>query len=128
MSPEFPPALTPEQWEAQDYRQAARELDSWAKQAERKSPDDSTEYVAKLGLNENGCVIVMNRSHDRVLVPPPARAALAALALAEQPFGFTHEDVNTLNAAAEEIQQADLIESLRGLAARLRALLPPSAA
>jgi hypothetical protein len=31
----------------------------------------------------------MNRAHDRVLVPPPARAPLAAFALAEQAFGFT---------------------------------------
>jgi hypothetical protein len=128
MSPEFPPTLTPEQWEARDYRQAARELDSWAKQAERKSPDDSTEYVAKLGLSENGCVIVMNRSHDRVLVPPPARAALAAFALAEQPFGFSQSDVEALRAASEAGQNAGIARSLRSLAARLQALLPPSAA
>jgi hypothetical protein len=128
MSPEFPPTLTPEQWEARDYRQAARELDSWAKQGERKSPDDSTEYVAKLGLSENGCVIVMNRSHDRVLVPPPARAALAAFALAEQPFGFSQSDVEALRAASEAGQNAGIARSLRSLAARLQALLPPSAA
>jgi hypothetical protein len=120
---EPPPALTPEQWEARDYRQAARELDNWAKQTERKSEDDSTEYVAKLGLNENGCVIVMNRAHDRVLVPPPARAALAAFALADQPFGFSQADVAALRAAAETAQNAG---SLRSLAARLQALLPPS--
>jgi hypothetical protein len=120
-----PPALTPEQWEARDYRQAARELDNWAKQTEQKSADDSTEYVAKLGLNENGSVIVMNRAHDRVLVPPPARAALAAFALADQPFGFSQEDVATLRAAAETAQNAG---SLRSLAGRVQALLPPSAA
>src|SRR5688500_13271026 len=122
MRDKIPPALTPEQWEARDYRQAARELDSWAK-AEARSADDSTEYVAKLGLSENGCVIVMNRSHDRVLVPPPARAALAAFALAEQPFGFTQADVAALCAAAESAENAG---SLRSLAARLEALLPPS--
>ena len=120
-----PPALTPEQWEARDYRQAARELDNWAKQTEQKSADDSTEYVAKLGLNENGSVIVMNRAHDRVLVPPPARAALAAFALAEQPFGFSQEDVEALRTAAETGQNAG---SLRSLAARVQALLPPSGA
>jgi hypothetical protein len=122
MSDKVPPALTPEQWEARDYRQAARELDSWAK-AEPRSADDSTEYVAKLGLDENGCVIVMNRAHDRVLVPPPARAALAAFALAEQPFGFSPADVAALRAAAESAENAG---SLRSLAARLEALLPPS--
>lgn len=125
MPDEIRPALTPEQWEARDYRQAARELDSWAKQAEPKSADDSTEYVAKLGLSENGCVIVMNRAHDRALVPPPARAVLAAFALTEQPFGFTREDVEALRAAAEADHSAGIAEPLRHLAARLQALLPP---
>jgi hypothetical protein len=124
----FAPALTPEQWESRDYRQAARELDSWAKKAELKSADDSTEYVAKLGLDESGSVIVMNRAHDRVLVPPPARAALAAFALAEQPFGFRQSDVEALRAAAEASQDSGIAMSLRSLAARLQALLPPAIA
>jgi hypothetical protein len=127
MPDEIPPALTPEQWEARDYRQAARELDTWAKKAEQQSADDSTEYVAKLGLNANGSVIVMNRAHDQVLVPPPARAALAAFALAEQPFGFTREDVVALRAAAETAEDAGIARSLRSLATRLEALLPPTA-
>jgi hypothetical protein len=127
MPDDIPPALTPEQWEARDYRQAARELDTWAKKAEQQSADDSTEYVAKLGLNANGSVIVMNRAHDQVLVPPPARAALAAFALAEQPFGFTREDVVALRAAAETAEDAGIARSLRSLATRLEALLPPTA-
>jgi hypothetical protein len=127
MPDDIPPALTPEQWEARDYRQAARELDTWAKKAEQQSTDDSTEYVAKLGLNANGSVIVMNRAHDRVLVPPPARAALAAFALAEQPFGFTREDVVALRAAAETVEDAGIARLLRSLTTRLEALLPPSA-
>jgi hypothetical protein len=127
MSPEFPPALTPEQWDVRDYRQAARELDNWAKQSPREAADDSTEYVAKLGLSENGSVIVMNRAHDRVLVPPPARAALAAFALAEQPLGFTQADVAVVRAAAHATQDSGIGSSLRSLAARLQALLPPSA-
>jgi hypothetical protein len=122
----IPPALSPEQWEARDYRQAARELDSWAKTAEPRSEDDSTEFVAKLGLSENGSVIAMNRAHDRVLVPPPARAALAAFALAEQPFGFSQADVAALGAAADAAQNAGIANSLRSVAARLKALLPPS--
>ena len=72
MSDQSPPALSPEQWQARDYRQAARELDNWAKEMERKSAEDSTEYVAKLGLDETGSVIVMNRAHDRVLVHWPS--------------------------------------------------------
>jgi hypothetical protein len=127
MPNEISPALTPEQWEARDYRQAARELDTWAKKAEQQSADDSTEYVAKLGLNANGSVIVMNRAHDRVLVPPPGRAALAAFALAEQPFGFTREDVVALRAAAETVEDPGIARSLRSLATRLEALLPPKA-
>ena len=127
MPDDIPPALTPEQWEARDYRQAARELDTWAKKAEQQSADDSTEYVAKLGLNANGSVIVMSRAHDRVLVPPPARAALAAFALAEQPFGFTREDVVALRAVAETAEDAGIARSLRSLATRLEALLPPTA-
>jgi len=123
MSNEITPALTPEQWESRDYRQAARELDTWAKEGERKS-DDATEYVAKLGLDESGSVIVMNRSHDRVLVPPPARAALAAFALAEQPFGFTQNDVAALRAAAEASQDSGISETLRSVADRLEALSP----
>jgi hypothetical protein len=119
-------ALTPEQWEARDYRQAARELDRWAK--ERGPGHDSTEYVAKLGVDESGSVIVMNRAHDRVLVPPPARAALAALALVEQPGGFTPADVEVLERAAADARDEGLAAALRDLGGRLRALLPPSAA
>jgi hypothetical protein len=124
MADENRPALTPEQWESRDYRQAARELDSWAKQT--GASDDSTEYVAKLGLNEKGSVIVMNRSHDRVLVPPPARAALAAFSLVDQPFGFTQQDVAALRAAADASQDAGTADALRSLAARLSALVPPA--
>jgi hypothetical protein len=127
MSDQPHPALTPEQWEGRDYRQVAREIDDWAKQAGRQSAHDSTEYVAKLGLDESGSVIVMNRAHDRVLVPPPARAALAALALAEQPFGFSRADVAALRSAAESARNAGIATSLRSLAVRLEALLPPSA-
>ena len=44
------PALTPEQWAAKDYRQAARDLDRWTETQPDASRDDTTEYVAKLGL------------------------------------------------------------------------------
>lgn len=123
------PALTSEQWQARDYRQAARELDNWAKARGGQAPaEDATEYVAKLGLNENASVIVMNRAHDRVLVPPPARAALAAFALAEQPFGFSQGDVAALHRAAETSQDQQIGAALRELGGRIEALLPPNAA
>ena len=123
------PALTPEQWEARDYRQAARELDRWAREGpEAASEDDATEYVAKLGLDRSGSVIVMNRAHDRALVPPPARAALAALALADQPFGFTHDDVTAVRQAAATTPDGATAGVLGDLANRLEALLPPTTA
>jgi hypothetical protein len=129
MTAEPAPALSPEQWSGRDYRQSARELDTWAKQKlEQRPEDDATEYVAKLGLSYDDCVIVMNRAHDRVLVPPPARAALAAFALAGQSFGFTHEDVATVRRAADLLARNETGTALRSLADRLAALLPPAAA
>jgi hypothetical protein len=122
------PALTPEQWEARDYRQVARELDSWAKAQGGTAEDDATEYVAKLGLSGTGSVIVMNRAHDRVLVPPPARAPLAALALAEQPFGFTPADIRVVQQAADRSEDEAAAAGLRDLGQRIQALLPPAAA
>ena len=129
MPEQLPPALTPEEWETRDYRQRPRVLDEWAKQKpERRPEDDPTEYVAKLGLNYDGCVIAMNRAHDQVLVPPPARAALAAFALYEQPFGFTREDAAAARRAADAAGAgaAELDgERLLSLAARIESLLPP---
>jgi hypothetical protein len=122
------PALTPEQWEARDYRQSAREIDSWAKAQGGAGQDDATEYVAKLGLSGTGSVVAMNRAHDRVLVPPPARAALAALALAEQPFGFTPADVQAVLEAAERAEGEARTAALRGLGQRIQALIPPATA
>jgi hypothetical protein len=121
------PALTPEQWEARDYRQVARELDSWAKAQGGAAEDDATEYVAKLGLSGSGSVIVMNRAHDRVLVPPPARPHLAALALADQPFGFTLADVQAVLQAAERTEDEEAAAGLQNLGQRIQALLPPPA-
>jgi hypothetical protein len=122
------PALTPEQWEARDYRQSARALDSWAEAQGVASQDDTTEYVAKLGLNATGSVVAMNRAHDRVLIPPPARAALAALALADQPFGFTPADVRAVLEAAERAEGEAPAGALRDLGQRIQALMPPAAA
>jgi hypothetical protein len=121
------PALTPEQWEAKDYRQSARALDGWAKAQSGAGQDDATEYVAKLGLSGTGSVVVMNRAHDRVLIPPPARAALAALALADQPFGFTRADVRAVLEAAERAEGEAPTAALRNLGQRIQALLPPAA-
>lgn len=128
MASDSPAALTPEQWEAKDYRQAARDLDRWAASQPGTGSDDATEYVAKLGLSDGGSVIAMNRAHDRVLIPPPARAALAAFALADQPFGFTAADVEAVLRTADRVEDGATQAELRGLAGRLRALLPPASA
>lgn len=123
------PALTPDDWGTLDYRQSPRALDDWARRKpERGGDDDPNEYVAKLGLSYDGCVIAMNRAHDFVRVPPPARAALAAFALHEQPFGFTHADAAALRGAAERAHAGSArhdAELLQSLAARIEALLPP---
>jgi hypothetical protein len=128
MANDSQPALTPEQWEAKDYRQPARDLDRWSEAQPGATGDDATEYVAKLGLNDSGSVVVMNRAHDRVLIPPPARAALAAFALTEQPFGFTAADVQAVLRAADRGGDTTTQTALRGLAGRLQALLPQAAA
>jgi hypothetical protein len=122
------PALTPDQWEARDYRQSARDLDDWAKSHSGAHEEDATEYVAKLGLNPVGSVVVMNRAHDRVLIPPPARAPLAAFALAEQPFGFTPADVELLRGTAGRSDDQQTAAALRDLGQRIHDLLPPPAA
>jgi hypothetical protein len=125
MAESIAPALTPEEWEARDRRQVARELDAWANgQADRRH-EDATEFVAKLGLTQTGSVVAMNRAHDQVLIPPPARAALAAFALFEQPFGFTARDVATIVAAASQADD-NSAAVLRDLAARIQSLLPPT--
>jgi hypothetical protein len=125
MANETPPALTAEQWDAQDYRQTARELDQWAQTRAEAAADDTTEYVAKLGLSASGAVIAMNRAPDRVLVPPPARPALAAFALAHQPIGFTSADVEAVFHAAERTDDVASAGQLRAIAQRLQALIPP---
>jgi hypothetical protein len=119
------PALTPDQWDARDYRQTARDIDQWAQSHEGAREDDSTEYLAKLGLNTAGSVIVMNRAHDRVLIPPPARAPLAAFALIDQTFGFTAADVELLEGVASRSQDRQIADTLRELKQRIQALLPP---
>jgi hypothetical protein len=122
------PALTADQWEARDYRQSARDLDDWAKSHSEAREEDATEYVAKLGLNPVGSVVAMNRAHDRVLIPPPARAPLAAFALAEQPFGFTPADVELVQGAAARSDDQQAAAALRDLGQRIHDLLPPPVA
>ena len=122
-------ALSADDWETLDYRQSPRVLDEWAKEKpERRREDDPNEYVAKLGVSYDDCVIAMNRAHDFVQVPPPARAALAAFALHRQPVGFTGEDVAALRRAAGVLRgqaNGSDAERVEDVASRVEALLPP---
>lgn len=133
----IPAALTPEQWQELDYRQPPRVLDTWdERKPERRPDDDPTQYLAQMGITYDGRVTLMSRAHERVEVPPPARPALAALALHGQPFGFTHDDVRTLRELADRLgasapaglpAPSDAARRLRDLGDRLAALLPPAA-
>lgn len=111
------PALTPEEWESTGFQQgdnADVELDvrngMLFVEARRVAADGTDEY----------CPAVFRAR----------RHALAALALHGQPFGFTREDIELLRAAVilerwEAVPDADEMEKLRALAARIAALLPP---
>jgi len=65
-------------------------------------------------------------------VGPEFRHGVAAQCLYGQPFGFTREDVTFLRDHAKEMEgefglgdNAPMLVSLRSLAARIEALLPP---
>jgi len=93
MPAESAPALSPEQWSGRDYRQSARELDTWAKQKlEQRPEDDATDYLAKLGLSYDDCVIVMNRAHVATVwraadLLPRNQTGTALRSLADSPGG-----------------------------------------
>jgi hypothetical protein len=82
MADETRPALTPEQWEAKDYRQSARDLDRWAAGEPAASGDDATEYAAKLGKSGAKEVMVdatsgkvISRTHETALMEAKERKA-----------------------------------------------------
>jgi hypothetical protein len=56
----------------------------------------------------------------------PKHTVGAALALAEQPFGFTPADVQAVLEAAERAEGESAAE-LRNLGQRIQALMPPAA-
>ena len=137
-----PPALAPAQWEERAYHPRAADVDAWAaRTADRQASDDATQYVASVRMSEGGeGVVIMSRAHETVVVPPPARRALAALALAGEPHGFTPTDLTELRragewaerlarAAPEAGDRAAAVEAagvLGRVAARVSALLPPA--
>lgn len=138
------PPLTAEEWRDRDYRPRARDIDTWAREkpagkeegargSTRLVSDDATQYVAKIGITDDDCVLLMSRAHEYVIVPPPARHALAALALFRQPSGFRVRDVLALRRAADIVATADpagdrvgaalAASELRDIALRIEALL-----
>jgi hypothetical protein len=68
-------------------------------------------------------------------VPPERRHhALAAIALYQQPFGFTHADVDELESTLESTAESSIPSfsvaergAILSIAARIRCLLPPPA-
>ena len=136
------PAPTAEEWRTLDRRVPAREVDAWARAAQDAAGnggshpcDDATQYVAKLGVTSDDCVLLMSRAHDYVVVPPPERLPLASFALHGQPFGFSAADVLALRRAAETVAATDptgdrvsaarAADELRRIARRVEMLLPP---
>lgn len=96
----IPPALTPEEWKERT--------------ATRGQWHDAVEVT---GFD----TIVVVRGGAESVFPTPARHALAALCLYQQPFGFTQEDVAMLRSPWTHPDE------LASLAARISALLPPEA-
>lgn len=91
------PALTPEQWEAK------REIAGW---------------VGPMVAFDGGTTGVR-------VVGPEERHGIAALALYDQPFGFTREDVAMLRDVVDACQGLTYELTLPDLITRIAALLPP---
>lgn len=109
---EAKPALTPEEWAAALDRYLLRDG-----------------YM--IGIREADRVQLSAGLDDFNDVHGVDRQALAAVALHEQPFGFTWEDVDALRGTAEDYEYRaitpDPFVELNDLADRIAALLPPRA-
>lgn len=106
------PALTEEEWATQGYLDLSGAMGH--------------------GVNARmGDVVEVTDGHTLIRVPDELRHALAALALYQQPFGFSREDVVLCRWAAENLRVRDgnpeHWTDLDRLAARLESLLPPEA-
>jgi hypothetical protein len=104
VSTETQPALTPEEW--------AR----WR--------EGETFFGGMNARRERGGIMVEQDSDDEVWVNDENRAALAALALHGQPFGFTWEDVDAIRTTATYLHDGGE-DQLHAIADRIEALLPP---
>jgi hypothetical protein len=114
MSDEIRPALSAEQWAAREWETALYDEDGYQRDEMSVSLDDTI-------LEVNGSPVFYE----------PHRHPLAALALHGMPFGFTREDVVHLEAIDDRLGQEwgghphPHTPFLRGLLARIAALLPP---
>jgi hypothetical protein len=109
------PALTAEEWAASGKTGAGADRGVWV--GYWTGGDDGRDRLA------------IEDGDGAAVETPEMRHALAALALHEQPFGFTREDVEHLRLVAGQCDALRLGANhayvLRNLAARLAALLPP---
>jgi hypothetical protein len=106
-TPKIRPALTAEEWERGESDDAFFTPESW-------------------GNAPPGELWVFDDSHGSTRIMD--RHGLAALALHEQPFGFTHRDMDILRDVAElctEQGRDAHTFRLSDLADRIAALLPP---
>jgi hypothetical protein len=88
-------ALTPAEWE--DMRASRANVEIW---------DDPHPGSGVLGIEDQSDDAP--KGYARVL--PEARQALAALALNDQPFGFTWEDVDRLREAVNDIDYSHIAD------------------
>lgn len=103
MGDEIRPALTPEGWATMER----------------------VGFVAAGGAKLEGGVLSLYET-DGGELDPSERHELAALALHDQPFGFSWEDVDRLRGACLDERGTETTEAqLHDLADRIAALLPP---
>ena len=117
------PALTPEEWEGVGWN-----LADHLEESAHWQPGDGLRIW--LNNSQSRVYVTLERAGESTVVinGSGARRALAALCLADQPFGFTHEDVRVLRGLASWVPhewQPDGERVLRSLADRIEALLPP---
>lgn len=94
--------------------------EEWAELCINRRDHDTVTLSAKTGgiTVEDGC--------EGGYIDNGDRHALAALALHDQPFGFSREDVQTLRDVSARLREDGFMhEDVDSLAARIAALLPP---
>lgn len=113
MADEIRPALTPEEWRK--------------RRAESRDEDYPCVSFKVPPVEDYGRDVLKIKTPADLVLEPPDRHALAALALHGQPFGFTWEDVDELRENwSLGVQGVKLSrEFADSLADRIAALLPP---